>query len=469
MARSTSLSRLPRRAWFTLLITLTLAPAIVSLADGRDLDAINFVAIVDPDSAAAWIGRIATAIILLASATIILLTPQRSASSKTTKRQLQWLAAAIAIFCLGHTILPSFLGAVPSFDLGTLYAFAVLAAAFSARSLPTSTFFSAVKGSLLVLMVGGFLVAAIKPEMALQYVSADLRLPFVDFRYWGIGSGPNNIAPLALLLVLLTIHTPYKIILLNAAVYLIAGVTILLSQSQTTWVAALITLPVFAIYCRTPKPIRKARINPLVALFAIVIVGAGLILLAWETSHMDFSGVFDSSLRLESGGLVNRDENTPDSFTGRTVIWEAAMNTWRDHPWFGYGPTAWGVDFRRELGLPFASNAHNQVMQSVSVGGASALLALCIYTLAVVVIIYKNNRNANGLGFAILGLTLVRSLTEGPLDTNTLLSGELLIHAALILVVASTTTKVKPAIKKRQTHRQSKNTIRQPIGWSSQY
>ncbi|MGH1359584.1 MAG: O-antigen ligase family protein [Burkholderiaceae bacterium] len=456
MARSSFLSRLPRRAWYILIVTLALAPALVTLIDGRDVDGLNFIAIVDPDSIAAWTGRLATATILLAAATVVLLTPQRTVQSKTARRRLRWLAAALVVFALGHTILPSFLGAVPSFDPGALYAFAVLAAAYSARSLPSSVFFSAMKGSLLVLMVSGFVVAAAKPEMALQYVSADLRLPIIDFRYWGIGSSPNNIAPLALLLVMLTVHTPYKSILLNATAYATAGVTILLSQSQTTWAAALIVLPVFVFYCKTPKPIRKARVNPLFAVAAIVGVGAGLILLVWEASHVDLSSLFDASLRLESGGLVNRDENAPDSFTGRTVIWEAAMNTWRDHPWFGYGLTAWGVDFRRELGLPFASNAHNQFMQSVSIGGSIALFALIVYLSTLLVLSYRQARKVNGLSLAILGLTLIRVLTEGPLDTNTLLSGELLIHSTLIVITAMSVTRMTGKQQMKSTNKASK-------------
>ncbi len=438
---------------------------MVTLADGRDLDAINFVAVVAPDSSAAWIGRLTTATILITAALVVLLTQQRAGNTRTGKRQVQWLAASLVVFGLGHTLLPSFLGAVPSFDPGTLYAFAVLAAAFSARSLPASTFFSAMKGSLLAMMIAGLAVTMIKPEMTLQYVSADLRLPYIDFRYWGVGSNPNNIAPLALLLALLNIHTPYKLHLLNIVVFAVAGVTILLSQSQTTWAATMIVLPIFVFYCKTPKPIRKARVDPLYAIAAIVGIGAGLILLAWEASHVNFSALVDSSLRLESGGLVSRDQSSPDSFTGRTVIWEAAMNTWRDHPWFGYGLSAWGVDFRRELDMPFAFNAHNQVMQSVSIGGTAALLALSIYVLVLLVINYNRNRRANGLGMAILNLSIIRSLTEAPFDTNTLLSGELLIHTTLILVTAMSLIKTRGKSNRSSRKRQ----IKQPavrLNWS---
>lgn len=466
MARSSASARLPRRAWFGLIVILTLAPPLVMLLDGRDVDALNFINIVDPDSSAAWAGRLATGALLLLATVVIFLTPQRTISSSGTKTRIRWLVAAVVIFFVGHTLLPAFFGAIPNFDPSDIYAMAIIGAAISARSLPSHVFFTAMKASLLALMIGGFIVALIKPEIAIQYVSADLRLPSVDFRFWGIGSSPNNIAPLALLLLLLTIHTPYKSTVLNLVTIAAGAITLLLAQSQTTWAAALVVLPAFTLYCKTPKPIKKARINPLLAMGALTAVGAGLILIVWEASQLDLSGLFDSSLRLQSGSFISRDEAVLDSFTGRTVIWGIAMDTWRDHPWFGYGHEAWGVEFRNQLGIPFASNAHNQLMQSASVGGSIAVGALILYLATLLCLSKWASRTTNGLSLAVVCIAVIRGFTEGPLDTDTLLSGEVLFHMAAIQILSAGLLQSQSSSKSTSRKTKAKSEPKAPVKWS---
>src|SRR5690606_19214017 len=86
------------------------------------------------------------------------------------------------------------------------------------------------------------------PGLTTQYGSQETRLPGMTYRYWGLGSNPNSIAPLALLLMLLTIHRPFPYKLLTLLALAVGALVLLLAQSQTTWGAAALVLAPFAVY-----------------------------------------------------------------------------------------------------------------------------------------------------------------------------------------------------------------------------
>ncbi len=436
-----NLTRIAPRAWPALIALLALWPALMVVLSRRHVDALELAGEYPPDSIYSWMGRLGALTILALAAATIAFGPQKTKTPRTgldrTGLDRTWpILVALTVYLIGTSIMPALFGAVPHFQTGALHAFVVLYAAYAVRRLPSKRFLAALKGSLLFLMLAGLATIVLAPGLSVQTDVTDLRLPFLEFRFWGIGSSPNNIAPLALLLLMLTIHTPFRMMGWTVLAWLSATLTIILSQSLTTWSAGLLVVPAFAFYCLTPKPIRKARISPLLAIVALVGIAIGSSMLIWEVAHFDFSNLGDASVRIESGSIISHEKyDESGMFSGRTDIWEVAISVWKDHPWFGYGTTAWDPDFRNMVGIATAFHAHNQVMQSVSVGGWVSLGALLVYLLTLLRGSLKTLRRSNGLTLALMVILLIRGFTESPLETTTLLSGDLLFHVTLLYLV----------------------------------
>ncbi|MFK7967489.1 MAG: O-antigen ligase family protein [Burkholderiaceae bacterium] len=432
-------------AWAGLLAVLVLAPAVSVFLFDRDVNALDFTLDVGPDSYAASAGRVAVALIALLAA-LALAYPQRGLSlPKHNRWRAKLLMWSIVFFILGHTVLPASLGAETNINLNILYGPALLIVAYRLGRQSSSAAFATIKWSLLVFLLAGFLVFVFAPQMAMQTEQVPLRVPFIDFRYWGLGSNPNNVAPLALLLVFFVIYQPFKSVVLTVFAVVVGGLTVLFAQSQTTWLAALILLPLFIFYRLIPKPVRKARVHPLFFLGMLTLTSIGLLMLLWELAQVDYDMFTDTVGRLSQGTAGDVGQGSPDdSFLSRIEIWQIALETWEDHPWFGYGPAAWDTAFRVQIGKGYAYSAHNQLMQTVSVGGTVGLLSLLVYLSVLTFLSFKTAEQSHGLTVAILGLIIIRGITETPLDTDTLLSGELFIHVVLVYLLAVFLWRKKP-------------------------
>ncbi len=119
-----------------------------------------------------------------------------------------------------------------------------------------------------------------------------------------------------------------------------------------------------------------------------------------------------------------------------------AYETFLENPLFGYGITAWDRAFRAKLNMPFAFHAHNQVMQSLSVGGLLGALGLVFYLTMLSYYSLRLARFTRGLAPALLALILVRSISEVPLDVTTLLAGDFVTHLCLFMVLAGSAAMV---------------------------
>ena len=122
------------------------------------------------------------------------------------------------------------------------------------------------------------------------------------------------------------------------------------------------------------------------------------------------------------------------SLTGRDRIWAVAYDEWQRSPVFGYGPTMWDVAFRAAVGMPFASHAHNQFMDTLSRSGAVGAGALIIYAATLLVLSIRFTKASRGLTLALFLGIVLRAVSEVPL----LLFGygpELIAQLILLIVI----------------------------------
>jgi O-antigen ligase len=124
------------------------------------------------------------------------------------------------------------------------------------------------------------------------------------------------------------------------------------------------------------------------------------------------------------------------TFTGRDKIWAIAMEEWHNSPVFGYGPGLFDADFRASIGMPNATNGHNQFMDTLARSGSVGATALVLYAFVLLVLSLRYARATGGLSVALFVALALRSVSEVPL----VLFGygaELFTHLLLIVTLAS--------------------------------
>lgn len=332
----------------------------------------------------------------------------------------QLLFGTFIAYYVCNALLNALFGTVPAFTHNTLYVPIAMAAVFVWRDQPIGPFLRVAKWTLAAFMAASLLAAMLKPELAVQPGYKGW-LPGLNFRLWGVGSNPNSLGPLALLLVLLELMSPSRRLLVRLAIFGLGGTVLLLAQSKTAWVAALAVVPVITWYRLGRHPHGGMRIG-----FALSLIAAGLMAVV-ALAVFDPAQVWDKL----AGGQVGSDIST---LTGRLQIWNAAIQAWQDSPLFGYGPSAWGPAHRASIGLPYAFSAHNQFLQSLSAAGTLGLITIVAYLGALLMYCWRAAEATRGLSLALFLIVLLRCLTEAPFSAATLFNGDILTQVLLFRV-----------------------------------
>ena len=138
-------------------------------------------------------------------------------------------------------------GTVPAFSHHSLYVPVAFAAVFVWREQPIQPLLLAAKWTLIGVMLMSLLAAVLLPNLALQ---PDYKgwIPGLRVRLWGVGSNPNSIGPLGLVLILLELMVPARRRSLRWLAFVLGAAVLLLAQSKTAWAAALLVAPVLLWY-----------------------------------------------------------------------------------------------------------------------------------------------------------------------------------------------------------------------------
>lgn len=426
-------TRLPAFAQPAIGVLQTAIPPIGLFLVGRNLTLKNldFYQAINPQGLAAWIQRVGTALMVgLAVAVIIVKLLDRNDKPVPPGRML---IVAFLIYYGTNVLINSYFGTVPGIIAPYFYTAIVAVGLMMTRDQGYANLLIAYRWALTALMVASLALIPVLPNLVIQSNSLEVRLPFVTYRLFGLGSGPNSIGPLAALLILLAIDKPFRSRLLQLICLGSAIGVFVLAQSQTAWIAMALILPPYLVYrwLTGEKDGHRRSLSPslvfgtigmgLASLFAV-----SLFFVDWQLIFNTVAGIAG----LGGDGLTNR------SISGRGAIWTVAIDTFKENPLFGYGLTAWDSAFRSKLNMPFAFHAHNQLMQSLSVGGLLGVAGLLFYLGVLSYFSLRYARLSRGLAPALLTLVLIRCISEVPLDLLVALTGDFTIHLALLMVLA---------------------------------
>ena len=341
------------------------------------------------------------------------------------------LFIAFVAFFVANAVLNSAFGSHPAFIHNSLYAIALFAAVYLARHEPLDRTIHFAKLALLGLMVLSLVAAAVKPEIAIQ-PSYKGWIPGLSIRLWGLGSNPNSIGPLALLLLLLEAMQPFGNRWLHWGTFLVTLVVFTLAQSKTVWLAALVCV-LIVVWYRYGKS-AKGGISLAAALGLVML----LLICTVGLAFVDPDRLWQKITFTQAGNDIS-------TLTGRSQIWLAAVEVWRADPFFGYGPTGWGPEHRIQLGLPFAFTAHNQFLQSLSVAGGLGAVTLVAYVAILGAGAVRAAQWTRGISLALFANIIVRSVTEAPLAFGTILNGDFLTHLMLFAIALRRSDELKPS------------------------
>lgn len=426
--------------------TILIVPVLVVIINGRNIQDLESLDPGNLTSFTEWLLRLATMGIVGLSALLLAERGLRGDRRPLDRGQLELLVGFLALY-VGTTIVPGIFGSNPSLPRNFFYVLLVFLAVFARRHDGAGPLIDALKWTILSILLISFVFAAVDPNAALRYYAPELRLPFIPFRFWGVGSSANSTGPLALVLALLVIAKPFAARWLNRLAFTAAAIVILLAQSQTTWIAGVLIVPAMILYGRALDRGRvfRLRIPTGLAIFALSLAGMALIAgtAAWLSGP--------PRLVEPTPGLTGYGE----ALTGRGNIWRIAIKVFLDNPLFGYGPNAWTVEFRQAVQMPYATSAHNQLLQSLSMGGLCGLAGLMLYVVALVRWSFQRAAPSRGLAPALLGMTLLRSFSEAPLELGTLLYADMVMQLLLfaLLLDRNWTAHAKPQPVPMPEHR----------------
>jgi exopolysaccharide production protein ExoQ len=332
------------------------------------------------------------------------------------------LLAAMLLFYVGVLVVQGLFSEHVGFSHKELYLPIILLAAYHqpVRNLPLVL--GGAKIVVLALMLGSLLGIAIRPDFVMHRPEPGV-IPGIDWRLFGLTSHANTLGPVALLGLLLELHSPSRRRWLRWLHLAAAGAVFVLAQSRTAWVAAvLIGVVVWVPLSIAPRGGAGADPHGF-SRATWTLVGCAFVLIVAACGMVAFGGTEYLQRKTDLGTL-----------NGRFQIWDITLQAWRDNILFGYGPEIWGEARRLRFNMFHVGQAHNQFVQTLGEAGVAGLALLLVYLLTFLYAAWHRFAASRGLILALLLVLLARCVTEAPMRSEGLLSWASFLHVLLVVV-----------------------------------
>jgi O-antigen ligase len=346
------------------------------------------------------------------------------------------LLASFIVFWTGTVAAPALLGGIPFVSHDYAYTLVIGMAAVLATGIERDQAFRATRNALMVFMAAGLLLIPFKHNLVLDASYSQGLLPGVP-RLAGLAVHAVSLGIIAQLGLLCLLAFPYQRRWLNLLAWALGLMVLFMAQSKTAWISFMLCLLCIMIVRHGSRLWRRVD-NPARPEFGIVFILTGMfavlavaLLLMFGDLDTRLSRFFNSAQGAQLASL-----------TGRDKIWAIAYEEWQRYPVFGYGPTIWDEVFRKSIGMPNATHAHNQFMDTLSRSGSVGAGALLVYALVLLVLSVRYASASKGLTLALFLSLVIRSISEVPLS----LFGygeELLTHVLLLMALGASASEAR--------------------------
>jgi hypothetical protein len=140
----------------------------------------------------------------------------------------------------------------PDFSHQYIYPFIAVLAAFLTATKDVTKAVGLVRSSLLVFLVVSAACIVVQPSLVLQSNYLGI-LPGFRYRYVGLASHANGLGPLAVTFLVCLMAQPFRHRWLTFFAWGLGGVSLLLSQSKTSYAAAIVALGVMLLAQALPR------------------------------------------------------------------------------------------------------------------------------------------------------------------------------------------------------------------------
>jgi O-antigen ligase len=297
-------------------------------------------------------------------------------------------------------------------------------------------------------MLMGVLLIPVMPSVVLDASYTQGLIPGLP-RLGGVAPHPVALGMFTLIAIILLWCRPLRRRWLNRAAWTLALGVLFMAQSKTAWIAfVLCAICLLAVrrgpglWRRLGDP-RESALGVVVCFSAILLALGllGVVLFADVGAQVD-----DFSESAQGAQLM--------SMTGRDQIWAIAREEWHESPVFGYGPSLWDDAFRQSIGMPNATSAHNQFLDTLARSGTVGAVGLVIYAFVLLAMSLRYARATGGLSLALCLVLALDAVSEVPLillGYGTDLFGHLLLvitlAAAASARVAGAHARAKPVYR----------------------
>ncbi len=333
------------------------------------------------------------------------------------------ILVGLLAFYFGTIVVQALGSAHPDFSYKSLYLPIILLAVYYQRITNIDLVVQVAKLAIFSLMAASLAGMVIKPDFVIHRPEKGL-IPGVDFRLFGLTPHANALGPVALIGLMLELHSPSTVRAMRVAQLLAAAAVFVLAQSKTAWVAAmviviLVALPVGFIPDREPakreRNFGRAVFTALACIGLMIVVSVGLV-------------TFDVFGYVEQNAQV-------DTLSGRKQIWDITLQAWHESLLFGYGREIWGMERMLKFRLFHVGQAHNQFIQTLGEAGLMGLFFLLVYLLTLLQSALRQFVASRGITLALLIVVLARCVTEAPLRLDSILSWPTFTLVLLLVLV----------------------------------
>lgn len=369
-----------------------------------------------------WFSRVAHLILLSVSITEIFMWIIRK---RHMGKPQFFLWATVMIYYVLSVLVSGVMGQFRDFDIKVFYAPIVFTAV---ALLATSDFqktLRALRWILLVPLLGSLVAMWVSPHLVLETGYNSL-IPGFNNRLAGLTEHANSLGLIAVVALFLEL-SQFVCKKPNAFFLLIGIANLVLAQSKTAWILAIIGFALLRLneFWRDYTQNRRQVVTLAIFSGVFFMISIAVLLIY---------------LRLDSlQGFLSADRTGLMTFTGRTKIWELTWNEFLNNPISGYGPSIWDMSYRLQYGMIYVGQAHNQYVQILGQAGLLGALSLVFYILLLIRKGYQGWGETYGISFLMVTVLLVRGFSESPMRMIGIMDFDSFVHLLAFLTVAAVT------------------------------
>ncbi|MEP6877801.1 MAG: O-antigen ligase family protein [Nitrosospira sp.] len=343
------------------------------------------------------------------------------------------IVIAFMVFYIAFSILPLFFGQQYYFHVSLIYPFFVFLALFLWIQLSSIDPVIVMKQCLALIVFTSLGAAVVAPQLSMQ-PSYEGLIPGFNVRLWGLTVGANALGSVAGMLLVLEAAEPSERKWLRNLILAGAAAALIMTQSKTSILGAVLGLSVILVW-RLVTAIPKISHNHskgqrqitvgLIATFLVTITTTA----AWVMfSDSSVLSTLENKLAAPAVGRLA-------TASGRTWIWEVAIQGGLENLLFGQGADFWSLKNRLRMGLGGAVHAHNLFLQAFSRSGLVGLATLIVFLYYLVRYSVQASKKTRGGSIALTAVFLMRAIFEVPIQPNAVLGAEFFAMAAYFFYV----------------------------------